>query len=72
MPGSVVGLYVDDHLRSKAVVVFDFPLAPGGSEAAIEDRQLPDNLVVNAREVLNIMASLFNVEGAAHLKLHAA
>nr|WP_205706545.1 response regulator [Kineococcus vitellinus] len=83
VPGSVVGLYVDDHLRSKAVVVFDFPLAahagaaigllpPGASEAAIEDRQLPDNLVVNAREVLNIMASLFNVEGAAHLKLHAA
>ncbi len=82
-PGSLVGLYVDDHLKSKAVVVFDFALAahagaaigllpPGASEAAIEDRDLPENLAVNAREVLNIMASLFNVEGAAHLKLYAS
>ncbi|ABS01815.1 response regulator receiver protein [Kineococcus radiotolerans SRS30216 = ATCC BAA-149] len=82
-PGSLVGLYVDDHLKSKAVVVFDFALAahagasigllpPGASEAAIEDRELPENLTVNAKEVLNIMASLFNVEGAAHLKLYAS
>jgi len=81
-PGSLVGLYVDDHLKSKAVVVFDFALAahagasigllpPGASEAAIEDKELPENLAVNSREVLNIMASLFNVEGAAHLKLYA-
>ncbi len=83
VPGSLVGLYVDDHLKSKAVVVFDFPFAahagaaigllpPGASEAAIEDRELPENLAVNSREVLNIMASLFNVEGAAHLKLYAS
>ena len=47
-------------------------LPPGASEAAIEDRELPENLTVNAKEVLNIMASLFNVEGAAHLKLYAS
>ena len=82
-PGSAVALYVDDHLRSAAVVVLDFALAahagasigllpPGASEAALEDKVLPENLRVNANEVLNIMASLFNVEGAAHLKMHAA
>ncbi len=82
-PGSAVGLYVDDRLRSAAVVVFDFALAahagasigllpPGASEAAVEDGELSEALRVNANEVLNIMASLFNVEGAPHLKLHAA
>ncbi len=82
-PGAAVALYVDDHLRSAAVVVFDFALAahagaaigllpPGASEAAMEDGELPKNLHENAAEVLNIMASLFNVPGAPHLKLHAA
>ena len=82
-PGTLVGLYVDDHLKSKAVVVFDFAFAahagaaigllpPGASEDAIDDKELPENLAVNSREVLNIMASLFNVEGAAHLKLYAS
>ncbi len=82
-PGSAVGLYVDDRLRSSAVVVFDFALAahagaaigllpPGASEAALEDGELSAALRQNANEVLNIMASLFNVEGAPHLKLHAA
>ncbi len=82
-PGAAVGLYVDDRLRSAAVAVFDFALAahagaaigllpPGASEAAIEDGELSEALRVNANEVLNIMASLFNVEGAPHLKLHAA
>jgi cellulase/cellobiase CelA1 len=82
-PGAAVALYVDDHLRSAAVVVFDFALAahagaaigllpPGASEAALEDGELPTNLHENAAEVLNIMASLFNVPGAQHLKLHAA
>ncbi len=82
-PGAAVGLYVDDRLRSAAVAVFDFALAahagaaigllpPGAGEAAIEDGELSEALRVNANEVLNIMASLFNVEGAPHLKLHAA
>jgi hypothetical protein len=83
VPGAAVALYVDDHLRSAAIVVFDFRLAahagaaigllpPGASEAALEDGVMPSNLHENTAEVLNIMASLFNVEGAQHLKLHAA
>ena len=81
-PGSTVALYVDDRLKSAAVAVMSFDLAahagaaigllpPGASEAAIEDKEMPDNLHQNAGEVLNIMASLFNLEGAPHLKLHA-
>ena len=81
-PGSTVALYVDDKLKSAAVAVMSYSLAahagaaigllpPGASEAAIEDRVMPKNLHENAGEVLNIMASLFNLEGAPHLKLHA-
>ncbi|MFB9376960.1 hypothetical protein ACFFKU_02870 [Kineococcus gynurae] len=81
-PGSAVALYVDDHLRSAAVGVFDFTLTahmgaaigllpPGAAEAAIEDGEMPANLMENAAEVFNIMASLFNLPDAPHLKLYA-
>ena len=82
-PGSVVGLYVDDSQRTAAVVCFDFPLAAysgaalglvpvGASEASIEDGELATNLFENCSEVLNIMASLFNLPDAPHLRLYAA
>ncbi|GAB7191757.1 hypothetical protein NUM3379_24650 [Kineococcus sp. NUM-3379] len=81
-PGATVALYVDDKLRSAAVAVMTYDLAahcgasigllpPGASEAAIEDRVMPKNLHENVGEVLNVMAALFNLEGAPHLKLHA-
>lgn len=81
-PGALIGLYVDDTLSARAAVVADFPLSAylgaalgliplGGAEAAIEDAELPSTLYDNAYEVLNIMASLFNLEGAPHLRLYA-
>lgn len=83
LPGSVVGLFVDDELSSRAVVVLDLALAastgaalglvpPSGAQAAVEDGELPENLFDNCREVLNIMATLFDVPGSPHLRLYAA
>lgn len=77
-----VAVYVDDHLRICALIVCDLTLSAhagaaiglvplGGSEAAIEDGKLTDVLGENLYEVLNIAASVFNVPGADHLKLHA-
>lgn len=79
--GSLVALYVDDSLVSRAVVVFDLPLAarigaaiglipPGGADAAIEDRTLSTMLRENATEVLNVLAATFNADGAPHLRLY--
>lgn len=79
---SLVGLYVDDSLRSSAVIVFDLPLAarlgaaiglipPGGADAALEDGALSPLLRENATEILNVLASVFNTDGAPHLKLYS-
>ena len=80
--GSVVGLYVDAELQSRAVIAFDLPFAaysgaalglvpPGGAQDAVEAGELPEALVENCSEVLNIMASLFNLPKAPHLRLYA-
>ncbi|GAA4810390.1 hypothetical protein ACFQ0K_15155 [Nocardioides caeni] len=77
-----VAVYVDDSLRISALIACDLTfsahagaaigLVPvGGAEAAIEDGKLTDTLAENLYEVLNIAASVFNVPGADHLKLHA-
>lgn len=76
-----VAVYVDDSLRISAAVVCDLPfsayagaalgLVPvNGAEAAIEEGALTENLQENLYEVLNIAASVFNVPGADHLRLH--
>lgn len=76
-----VAVYVDDHLRISAVIVCDLPfsayagaalgLVPvNGAESAIEDGALTETLQENLYEVLNIAASVFNVAGADHLRLH--
>ena len=78
---ALVGVYVDDHLSMRAVVAFDLAMAaysgaaiglmpPGGAQDAVEDGELFPMLRDNAAEVLNIMASLFNVGTAPHLKLY--
>ena len=41
----------------------------GGAEVAIEEEQLSAALYENAYEILNIMASLFNGDGAPHVRL---
>lgn len=80
--GSLVALYVDDALRSSAVIVFDLPLAarlgaaiglipPGGADAALEDGALSPVLRENATEILNVLASVFNTDGAPHLRLYS-
>lgn len=77
-----VGVYVDDLLRVCAVVSCDLALSAWAgaaiglvpARAAEEARSagtLTPTLVENLSEVLNVTASLFNVPGAAHLRLHA-
>lgn len=79
--GSVVGLYVDAELKSRALIAFDIALAaysgaalglvpPAGAQDAVAAGSLPETLVENCGEVLNIMASLFNLPKAPHLKLY--
>ena len=76
-----IGVYVDDGLQVTAVVSFDLALSAhagaaiglvpvAGAEAAIEEGTLNDTLRDNVYEVLNIGASLFNPEGATHLRLY--
>jgi hypothetical protein len=76
-----IGVYVDDLLRVTSLVAFDLArsaragaaigLVPvGGADAAIEEGLLTDTLRENVYEVLNIAASLFNVEGATHVRLY--
>ncbi|HUX69766.1 MAG TPA: hypothetical protein VMV41_04580 [Cellulomonadaceae bacterium] len=81
-PGAVTGVYVDDQLRLSALVVIDQPLAAclgaaialipvQTAQSAVDDGFLPPALFDNAAEILNVMASLFNAEGAPHLRLYA-
>jgi hypothetical protein len=80
--GAQVGVYVDRNLGLRAIVVADLPLAAragaaialmpaGAAEVAIEEGQLSPALYENAYEILNVTASLFNAEGAPHVKLDA-
>lgn len=77
-----IAVYVDDQLRISALVVCDLSFSAhvgaaiglipvGGAESAIEDAALSESIAENLYEVLNIAASLFNVAGADHLRLHA-
>ncbi|MGV8967664.1 MAG: hypothetical protein ACOH2F_15470 [Cellulomonas sp.] len=78
--GALVGIYVDNHLKLGALVLFDLPLAARAGAAialvpaatanfAIEDRALTPALFDNSAEILNIAGSMFNTEGSPHLKL---
>lgn len=78
---NVVAVYVNDHLGMQAVMVIDIELAArfggalgmvprGGVDDAIQERNLPPVLRDNCYEVLNVMASVFNVGTAPHVKLY--
>jgi len=78
--GALVGVYVDARLGLRALVVADLALAAragaaialmpaGAAEVAIEEEQLSEALYENAYEILNVTASLFNAEGAPHVRL---
>jgi hypothetical protein len=76
-----VATYVDDSLQLRSLVLTDLPLSAyagaalglmpaAGAQEAIDAAVLPEALADNLYEVLNISASLFNVDGAAHLRLY--
>jgi hypothetical protein len=78
---TAVAVYVDDQMGARATIVGDLAFAAYagaaiglvpvfGAEASIEDGYLSQNLVENSYEVFNIMASLFNLPNAPHLRLY--
>ena len=80
-PGAVVGVYVDDMLRLSALIAVDMPLAawagaaialvpPATAKQSVETELLAPALFDNTAEILNVAASLFNAEGAPHLRLY--
>lgn len=82
-PGAVVGVYVDDMLKLRALIVMDLPLAchvgaaiallPAATarEAADQGLMTPA-LYDNTAEILNVAASLFNNANAPHVRLYEA
>lgn len=80
--GALVGLYVDRLLSLKAICLMDVPLAayvgaaiglvPArvAEECAVAETLEPA-LEENAGEVLNVLASSMNAEGAPHVRLDA-
>ncbi len=80
-PGAAVGVYTDDSMAMRAILLLELPLAAhiGASialipvaqaEEAVESGTLPDMLYENTAEVLNVAASLFNLDDAPHVKLY--
>ena len=78
---NVVAAYVSDKLALQAVCVVDIEAAArlggalamvpkGGVEDAIGERDLPQTLRDNCYEVLNVLASVFNVPNAPHVRLY--
>ena len=81
IPQTLVALYTDPAKQLGAVIGMDFALTafagaaiglipPGGAEACIEDKEISKMIGENAIEVCNVLASLLNREGTAHLKLY--
>ena len=78
---NVVAVYVTDKLATSAVAVVDLECAArlGGSlgmvprmvvDEAIKARELPTTLEENCYEVLNVMAAVFNLPNAPHVRLY--
>jgi hypothetical protein len=78
---NVTGVYVTDRLATSAIAVLDFEAAArlggalgmlprGGVEDAITERQLPPMVRDNTYEVLNVLASAFNIGNAPHVRLY--
>lgn len=82
-PGALVGAYVDDALGLRAILLTDLALTanmgaaialmgPRVAEDVIRSELLSPVLYDNAAEILNVAASLFNAEGAPHVRLYEA
>lgn len=78
-----IATYVDDTLTVRAAVAFDLPLSAyagaalalvpvSAAAAAIEEGAVTGSLAESLSETCNVMASLFNANGARHLRLYAA
>lgn len=78
---NVVAVYVTDQLKTSALVVVDLECAAriGGAlgmipkgvvDEAIKARSLPQDFEENTYEVLNVMASIFNLPGHPHVRLY--
>jgi hypothetical protein len=81
-PTNVVAIYVDDRTSLMAAIVVDLAgaarlggalglLPAGGVDDAIDDKDLHALLRDNCYEVLNVLANVFNVPGAPHVRLYA-
>ncbi len=82
-PGAMVGVYVDDDLQLRAVITMDLALAAAVgaaiglmgvrvAEDVVRAELLSPALYDNAAEILNVAASLFNADGAPHVRLYEA
>lgn len=80
-PTNVVAVYVDDRTSMNAVMVCDLACAarlggalgllpPPGVEDAIDEGDMYPLLRDNCYEVLNVLAAVFNVPGAPHVRLY--
>lgn len=80
--GALVAEYISDQMQLAALIVMDLPLAArsgaaialmpsAASESDVDAQEISDVLLENAGEILNVLASLFNAEGAPHLRLNA-
>jgi hypothetical protein len=78
---NVVAVYVTDKLAMSAISVVDLECAArlGGSlgmiprgvvDEAIKARELPTGLEENCYEVLNVLAAVFNLPNAPHVRLY--
>ncbi|NLT55569.1 MAG: hypothetical protein GXX79_13615 [Actinomycetales bacterium] len=79
---SVLAVYVNDRIVTSAVIVLDLAAAariggalgmvpPGAVDDAIAEFELTEMLTDCCREVLNVLASVFNVRAAPHVRLYA-
>lgn len=75
-----VGTIIDDADRLVAIVAADLPLTvyagsclglmpAGGAEESVAEKELSDMVCDNFYEVLNVLSSVFNVDGAPHVRL---
>lgn len=78
---NVVAVYVNDKVNLSAVIAIDLECAArlggalgmlplGGVADAIEERELFPLMRDNCYEVLNVLAAVFNIPGAPHVRLY--
>lgn len=82
-PGAMVGVYVGDDLKLRAVILLNLSLSAFAGAAlallgvaaardVLKSELLSPALFDNSSEVLNVAASLFNAGDAPHVRLHEA